>query len=173
MQAAGMHGGHLTEQSFVEPVALANGIGNRGRRAEIEHRGADAHLNREIDQQHALGMPQCQAASRVDCEGRFPDAAFVADDGDRFSHDPPVLAPPGFSARPNRSANSVLETGRRKKSFTPARTAPQSSVLFEISPAWISGKIAPANAVSGETAASSSANTFNARKSGPISTIAN
>ena len=67
----------------------------------------------------------------------------------------------------------MLETGRRRKSFTPARTAPKTSALSEISAACISGKIAPASAVSGETVAISSANTLTPRKSAPISTIAN
>ena len=59
--------------------------------------------------------------------------------------------------RRSNSASSLLETGRRRKSFTPARIASMRIVLSETSGPKPSGRKTAATVVSGETTAASSA----------------
>ena len=74
--------------------------------------------------------------------------------------------------RRSNSANSLLETGRRRKSFTPPRIAWMRIVLSGTSGSNTSGRKTAATVVSGETNATSSANVCRGRTSLPISTSA-
>ena len=81
---------------------------------------------------------------------------------------PPSRAGARWMRRSN-SESSLVETGRRRKSFTPARIARIKIALSDTSAPKPSGRKTAATVVSGEMIAASSANACKGRTSGPIS----
>ena len=56
----------MTEERLVEAIPLADGIDDARRGLQIQHQRARAELQRRIDQQHVIGMPQRQRAGDAD-----------------------------------------------------------------------------------------------------------
>jgi hypothetical protein len=78
-QAAAMPEREVSQQRLVETIALAHGVDNGRRGLEIEQHRAGADLQRGVDEQHFVGVPEGEAAGHIHRQRRLADAPFVAE----------------------------------------------------------------------------------------------